>query len=126
MLGTKELLDKKGNIVCNRGEDWWWDALAHADDPIIEIDWKWEARDNFTEKLAYRFIKDADLWEEFEAFVKDELINAPSQCRDDELLNYLNKNGIIITSADYDLFDWLYAFICDDEWVAEEYVEWLK
>lgn len=124
MLGTKQMLDKKGSFVSNRGEDWWWDALTYSVSP--EIDWEWEARDKFNEKLAYRFVNERDLWEDLEVFVRDDLTNAKGIWRDDELLDYLVKNGIMVTSADYDLYDWIHDFICDDEDRAQEYVEWLK
>lgn len=125
MVGTKEKLDRKGDIICNRGEDWWWDALAHADDPIIEIDWEWEARDKANDDLFFKFIDEHDYWEMFHEFIRD--YNSDMGDRTDtEALDYIAREGIVATAKELDLHDYYMWFICDDEDMAEEYVEWLN
>ena len=126
MVGTKEKLDRKGDIICNRGEDWWWDALAHADDPGIEIDWKWEARDKANDDLFYKFIDEHDYWEMFKESMMQYFSTPPHYESDDEVLAYLMTEGVVETAKEYDLHDHYMAFICDDEDLAEEYVAWLR
>ena len=131
MVGTKEKLDRKGGIVCRDEETLYWCGVSWLDacyNSGTEIDWRWEAKDKANDDLFFKFIDEHDYWEMF----KESIINYYAdpfpyeQFDDKEVLRYLLKEGVVATAKEYDLHDFYMWFICDDEVMAEEYVEWLN
>ena len=131
MVGTKEKLDRKGNVIMWDSDDLYWAEKSYydsLDNPTAEVDWKWEAKDKANDELFFKFIDEHDYWEMF----KESIINYyadpfPFEEFDDkEVLRYLLKEGVVATAKEYDLHDFYMWFICDDEDMAEEYVEWLN
>ena len=131
MVGTKEKLDRKGNVIMWDSDDLYWAEKSYydsLDNPTAEVDWKWEAKDKANDDLFFKFIDEHDYWEMF----KETIINYYAdpfpfeQFDDKEVLRYLLKEGIVETAKEYDLHDFYMWFICDDEDMAEEYVEWLN
>ncbi|MBQ1296882.1 MAG: hypothetical protein IIY21_22750 [Clostridiales bacterium] len=124
MVGTKEKLNGKGNVVCHWGEDWWWDALQNEATPVEDIDWSWEARCNYSKELALKFISDYDLWEQLKEIVRDALASTWSD--EDAVREMLAKEGIVALAHTEMIDDLINDMICwDSEDMAKEYVEWL-
>lgn len=129
MVGTKELLDRKGNIVCRDEETlyWcekdWYDVLDST--PGVEIDWSWEARNNYTKELALKFINDYDLWENLKEIVRDALATTWSE--EDDVREMLEREGIVALANTDMIDDLINDMICwDSDDVAKEFVEWLN
>lgn len=129
MVGTKEKLDRKGDIVCRDEETLYWCGVSWLDacyNSGTEIDWKWEAKDKANDELFFKFIAEHDCWEMFKESMMKYFSTPPHYESDDEVLDYLMTEGVVETAKEYDLHDFYMEFICDDEDMAEEYVEWLN
>lgn len=129
MVGTKEKLDCKGDIVCRDEETLYWCGVSFLDQCYnsgTDIDWEWEAWDKADDDLFFKFIDEHDYWEELEEVMLKYFSTPPHYEDDDEVFAYLQKEGVVATAKKYDLHDFYTSLICEDDDMAREYVEWLN